>query len=150
MPSNTGLQDVKEVIKEGEEEDWFLRYSLFEKTVASHYCVHARSAMSYNSKKASISQEVKKKVFNCDNGFSMELRKEVLDRFSVKMRRSGYSLEQRQDILNSGLVGYVRRRDRAMEEGISVRRGMQGRLVERRLSKAIMKKSWFKKAPNSL
>ena len=96
-----------------------------------------------------MSQEVKRRMFNCDQDTKQNVRREVLDTFSDKLRRSGYSLEQRQDIINSGLVGYVRRRDKAREEGTSIHRGMQGRMVERRLKKAVLKKSWFKKSSNS-
>ena len=121
-----------------------IRYDFFEKSMSSGYCQMETAAISYNSKRASLAQEVVRRMMNTSEGVEMERRIEILETFSRKMKRSGYSRDQRKEIVQSGLTGYERKLRNAKREGRELHRDARSTIGLRYRKKILAKTSWYK------
>ena len=79
-------------------EDGSITYRFYEKPMATPYCIMAEAAMSEESKKAILSQEVKRRMEHTEESEDMSVRIRILDDFNKKMKRSGYEEEKRAEI----------------------------------------------------
>ena len=93
-------------------EDGSIEYQFYEKSMSSNFCIRRSSALSWNMKTASLSNEVRRRCLNT----SLTLDHSVLDscllKFWEKMLRSGYTRPEATKILKSGLLGFERLRTR--------------------------------------
>ena len=74
----------------------------------------------------------------------MKYRIEVLNKFHVKMKRSGYSQRQVAEIMTAGLLGHTRKMRQRHKRH---RRGHETE-GERRMKRLTGKTSWYKKRQN--
>ena len=122
-----------------------LRYSFYEKPMGTKYCVMEGSAMSDNMKRATLSQEVVRRMVNTDEEQPQQQRNEILELFTIKMQRSGYNSKQRKEIIISGLKGYERKLKRAAEGKQKLHRDGKATLGARSRKKLMAKFNWYKK-----
>ena len=82
-------------------------FKFYEKPMASDFVLHRWSALSWNTKKSSLSGEVARRLLNCSPEIlDDEYEDEVLDRFRWKMMISGYSENEREIIIREGRSRY--------------------------------------------
>ena len=116
----------------------------------SKYCVMKEAGLTENTKRAVLAAEVLRRLFNMDEEVGRQVRDDVINKFSNKMRRSGYNSRERQLATMNGLIGYVRRKAKCREEGTPLYRdGSKG--VGSRIKKELTgKTTWYmnKKANN--
>lgn len=86
----------------GEPGEQKLMYSFFSKPTASPYTIMETSAMPQQIKTSSLSQEIVRRMVNISNELKEE-RREVVEKFDLKLKDSGYSRQQRKEILEAGL-----------------------------------------------
>ena len=66
------------------------------------------SALPIKTKIITLTQEILRRMRNISRREPVETRIEIIDKFMVKLVNSGYPLEIRIDVLESGLKGYYR------------------------------------------
>ena len=110
--------------------------------MGSKFAIIESSASSYQSKKASLSQECVRRLLNTDDNRAQVERNQMIDEFQKKLQISGYNKIQQKEIIESGLVGYKRRLNR--QGGIKHRRSRDTE-KERHRKKILGKSTWFKK-----
>ena len=100
-------------------------------------------------KKATLSQEVVRRMANTDEEQPQQLRNEILEKFTIKMKCSGYNFKQRSEIIISGLKGYERKLKRAAEGKQELHREGKATLGARSKKKLLAKFNWYKKKKNT-
>lgn len=74
-------------------------YSFYSKSMGSKHCMLELSAMNWNSRKASLSQEVVRRLQSTSKELPQEDKNNILDNFTDKLLRSGYSRTQSREII---------------------------------------------------
>ena len=92
-----------------------VQYRYYEKEVASKYCIMKQAAISDQTKKAVLVQEVVRRMMNTWEGEGQEIRDKVLDEFDIKVERSGNEIRERKEIMRRGLLSYEKIRKMAKE-----------------------------------
>ena len=108
-----------------------LMYSFYEKMVASDLVILKKSAVDEKTKVTTLSQTVIRICRNICREASIRERAGKLNELMNKMKRSGYSSSQREDILKAGLVGYYRMLRTELLGGRKVNRGKEDGREER-------------------
>ena len=81
----------------------------YSKPTGSQFSIMETSASSYQAQKASLTQEVVRRLLNTCETRTQEEKYNIVDEFCDKLRRSGYSTKQQKEIIEGGLLGYKRR-----------------------------------------
>ena len=126
------------------EEGKYLRYSFFEKSMKNPFCIMQSSAMSNKSKVQILSQDLVRRMMNICDTVSQSERNRVVDNYTDRLIRSGYSFPQVYDIIVSGLTGYERKLKRAANENTPIHRPAASTLKNRIHKKLIQKEIWYK------
>ena len=119
------------------------RYTFFRKPMASRFLILEKSAMSWEAKKASLSQEVVRRMSNIQEEVQDKERIRVLEEFINLMKFSGYRLDQRREIMVAGLTGYLNKVARAKKLGSEFHRSAGDTRIDRRRVKLATKNTWF-------
>ena len=80
--------------------------------------IHRDSALSENSKMASLSQNVVRHMRNTSERLDIKERVRVVNKFGQRMANSGYTIQQAKRVIVSGLRGYEAARLRAAKSGV--------------------------------
>ena len=113
------------------EEGKYIRYSFFEKPMKNPFCIMQSSAMSNKSKVQILSQDLVRRMMNICDTVSQSERNRVVDNYTDRLFRSGYSLSQVYDIIVSGLTGYERKLKKAANENTPIHRPAASTLKSR-------------------
>ena len=81
---------------------------------------------------------------NTKETISQQRKDEIVDEFSLKLLRSGYSTPCVRQIIISGLRGFLRKVSNAKQSGVSLHRSAQSTLEARIKKKLTEKSAWFK------
>ena len=129
---------------ENSEKGNFLKYSFYEKPMKNPYCVMKSSAMSEKSKIQILSQDLIRRMQNVCQTISQSQKNEIIDNYSDRLFRSGYSQSQVREIIVSGLVGYENKLARAARQNIPLHRPAAATLKNRLHKKLTQRQNWFK------
>ena len=116
-------------------------YRYFEKPMASKFCLMRRSAISWNTKRASLTQEVRRRTSNTYRDLDEDERDKIFLNFLTKLETSGYARKEARDIIKDGLLGHERMLQRT--GGIAHRNMSRGRM-SRILKKMTGRENWYK------
>ena len=120
-------------------------YKFYSKPMSSALCLVEKSALPITIRNATLTQEVLRRQLNCSRDVNTKERMEIMESFTSKMTKSGYSKSQMRDALTAGLVGYANRVEREEKLGIPVHKeGASGKPL-RRLDRLTAKSTWFKR-----
>ena len=78
-----------------------IEYEFYSKEVSSKYCILEKSALDYSQKISILSNELVRRLFNTKETISQLRKDEIVDDFSWKLLRSGYSISSARQILTS-------------------------------------------------
>ena len=81
--------------------------------MASPFSVMERSALSENSKNATLAQELVRRMMNTTEYLPQEERNKIIEKFITRLKRSGYNKDQIRNIVVSGLKGYETKMEKA-------------------------------------
>ena len=81
----------------------------FSKLTGSRFTMLESSSAPYQQKKSALSQETVRRLMNTSDDSNLEDRLEILNEYDRKLKNSGYSKNQRREIIESGIVGYKRK-----------------------------------------
>ena len=124
-------------------DDHIIEYRFYEKKMNSPYCVMAKSAMSESAKISAMSQEVVRRMCNTSDIVDQEMRDDIVDAFSAKLTRSGYSKQQVRTVIESGLKGYQNKLARCAKKGKMLHRPATSTAASRNRKKLLGKTNWF-------
>ena len=117
-----------------------IRYMYYEKEVTSKFCTLEVSAMSWNMKRAILSQETIRRLLNTSEEADNKIKDSILCNMSKRLWRSGYSSKQIREIITSGLRGYKRK----WGQGQTRHRRGHSNEEARSIRKLVGKQTWFK------
>ena len=89
------------------EETGLLKHSFFEKTTCPNRVLQKATALSENSIRASLNQEVVRRLKCCSLDLPLTEKQEILSKFSQKLINSGHSVYSSQYILVHGVTRYM-------------------------------------------
>ena len=121
-----------------------LMYNFWEKPMVRNQTIHKESALPENSKIASLTQEVIRRMRNTSELVGNNERIKHLNNFTQKLRNSGYSMEQAERIIWAGVRGYQSALERAAKRGRSIHTSAQEGAERRNQKKLLSKTQWFK------
>ena len=122
-------------------------HCFYQKPMGSPFCLMEASAMGANTKWATLSQEVIRRMKNTSQRVCGTIRSEILTDFMRKLQRSGHPEEFRKNCLVAALKGYSRM-VKNEEEGlgpVNRQRGTRPNRQKKLLGKLREKGSWYKR-----
>ena len=123
-------------------------FSFFEKTMVSPMVLHKRSAMPESIRRATLNQELVRRMVNTSELVDNEKRLEVVDSYAQKLINSEYSLKETRDVIIGGLKGYERllslSRDKENPRWKPLHVSGKFNSKNRRMAKLKTKNNWFK------
>ena len=122
----------------------FLRFSFYEKPMKNPYCIMKSSAMSEKSKIQILSQDLIRRMQNTCQTIPQSERNKIVDSYTDRLVRSGYSQSQVREIIVSGLMGYENKVTRAKRDNIPLHRPAAATLKNRLHKKLTQKQNWYK------
>ena len=83
-------------------------FQYFEKPMVPNMALHRRSAMPKATRRATLNQELIRRMVNTSEMVSDDRRVEIVDKYAEKLMNSEYPLDQTRNIIIGGLKGYER------------------------------------------
>ena len=90
--------------------------------MANERCLDQQSAISEQTKKAILSQEVVRRMMNMCEHEKQGVRDEILDKFDRRMTISGYDMPDRKEVMRRGLISYEKIREASQRGERSIHR----------------------------
>ena len=115
-----------------------VRHKFYEKAVASQQVMGEKTAIPIKSKITILSQEVFRRLRNTGRNVENDERVRILDKFTEKLRRSGYRERERGEIIRAGIRCYYKRL-RIEKEGGKKVNGNKGKRSVRKVRKIMNK-----------
>ena len=127
------------------DKDWRINHTYFEKAMRSQLIVPERTAMSTKQKMNIMSNDLVRRLssINLERAEEGEVER-VVEHFTVQLKTSGYARKAAREIVVAGVLGWLRKRRRRKELGISFYRGAKSTLKQRIRKKLIEKTNWYK------
>ena len=115
--------------------------------MSSPFSICESSAMPYEMKRSSLSQELLRRMMNMDKLTTQQEMDKTINEFSRKLIKSGFNLSQVREILVSGLKGYENKltREKIFNEPMHKNQSEAKTYHERKITKMVEKCSWNKK-----
>ena len=129
-----------------------VKYSFFEKAMCPNRLVQKSTALSQNCIRASLCQDVVRRLKKCSLDLPNSEKQEILSKFSQKIVNLGHSVQSVQYILVHGVVKFVE-----MVKNSNLPKNhpkywplhceKDFNVVDRKLKKNVAKNSWFEYSP---
>ena len=85
-----------------------IMFEFFEKEMVSPMVLHKRSAMPEGVRRATLNQELVRRMVNTSERVANDHRVKIVDDYTQKLINSEYSVEQARQVVIGGLKGYER------------------------------------------
>ena len=102
------------------------------------------SAMPERVKRMTLSQEVIRILRNCHPDLPWQSKLQHLDKFTERMKDSGYPEVMRYEVIQSGLKGYKKMREVEPAGGRPVNRRQNLEEINRKKEKTIKRDNWYR------
>ena len=119
-------------------------YTFYEKPMSSQFSVIESSAINDNTKRATMAQELVRRMLNVSELLNQQERNAVIEKFVEKLEKSGYSKKQRREIVLAGLQGYESKKRKAEMSRSELHRDGEATAGGRMTKKLLSKTSWYK------
>ena len=126
-----------------------INYSFFEEKLKTPYCVMRLSAMPASSKISILSQDLVRRMMNCSETVPQSERNGIVNLYIDRLVTSGYDKNQVREIIESGLLGYEKKLERARKAKIPLHRPASFSLASRQKKKLTQKTNWYKAKPKN-
>ena len=93
----------------------FITHTFFEKQMNSPFTTLENSAMAYEDKKIQLSQEVVRRLMRVDKTRTQQEKNEIVDKYTDKLERSGYSMNQIRIIVETGIKTFMNKQKEAQQ-----------------------------------
>ena len=121
-----------------------LMYEFYEKPMSAKTVIRRNSALSENTKVASLSQDLIRRMKNTSLDLPIAARVQIVDEFSSKLLTSGYSREQIKKIAIAGLKGFEKAVRSHKEGKRTLHRSAHEGAAGRNRKKLLERSNWFK------
>ena len=122
-----------------------LSWIFYEKPSASKRVLRASSAYTWRSKLVTMAMEVFRRLRNTSRQLSLEAKVDLMDVFTVKMRRSGYGTQTIEGVLRSGQQHYYRKLRADLQGGPALNRRDDKDEMGSRRTKMSAAQGWFRR-----
>ena len=122
-----------------------IMHEFYQKDVSSVATINARSTLPWKTKRTILVQDTLSILKNCHKNLPWEEIAKHLTRMSMRLQYSGYDQKFRHDVISTALAAYKKIRERDDEGESPMYRPRNWRKDERRKSKALKKKNWYKR-----
>ena len=85
----------------------YVKYQFFEKSTCPNHVIQRDTALSTDSIRSSLVQEVVRRLIHCSDDLDLETKCEILSKFGTKLVNSGHLLESSKMILVHGVVKFL-------------------------------------------
>ena len=123
-------------------------YSFFEKSMVSKMVLHKRSAMPEGIRRATLNQEMVRRMLNTSEDVDDTKRVKIVDDYAQKMVNSEYTIEEARNVIVAGLKGYERllslSKDKKNPKWKPLHMAGSWNARGRRMAKLKAKTNWFK------
>jgi hypothetical protein len=134
------MLDLQVGLQDGE-----IVFEFYGKVVNTPYCIPARSAHSWKTKRSSLVQEGVRRLLNTSRNSPVERRRDIMEQWDRKMRYSGYNMKFRTKTIETAINIY---KDKLIEDakdgGKPLYRGREWNRVERDRVKEAKTKDWYR------
>ena len=127
------------------EENNTISYIHYEKPTTTNLVVQKRSAMDENSKLQILANDLVRRLSNVDENQENKRVKEVIDKYSIKLITSGYTIAQARKIVINGIKGWENKKSRMKSENKRLYRTAKESSKGRVIKKTTGKQNWFRK-----
>ena len=121
-----------------------ITYKFYQKPIASKLCMMKAAAISDEVKRASLSQDLIRRMMTTDEEQAQGVRDAIVDDFEGRMKRSGYDVEEREEIICKGLIGYQRKVEKSRRNDTPLHRKGCTTIGKRYKKKVMAKTTWYK------
>ena len=97
-------------------------YQFYEKPMRSDKVLLRSTAMSWNDLRASLAQDASRRLLNTEESLPVKIKEDIINEYDKNLVQSGYSLEERRQIIESGVTNYERKRSRAKNSNKRIHR----------------------------
>ena len=123
-------------------------FKFYEKPMCPNRVLQKDSALSQDCIRSSLTQEVVRRMLNCSEGISVQVRQDILSKFSQKMLNSGHSVMSTQITLVHGMTKYLEMVKRSKLTIIDpkfqpLHFDKKYKRVERKFNKFLSKSGWY-------
>ena len=123
-------------------------FSFYEKEMVSPMVLHKRSAMPEGVRRATLNQELVRRMCNTSELVDIKERVKVVDKYAQKLINSEYDLEEARSIIIGGLKGYERllslSKDTTNPKWRPLHMAGSWNSRNRRMAKLKSKNNWYK------
>ena len=128
------------------EEEKKFKYTYYEKEMRNPVVVHRRSAMDKKQKYGILSEELVRRLSNISTGGEEKRETErVINDYTKQLKCSGYRFEEAREIVKSGWIGLIRKKERRKKNNLPMHREGWKTLSGRVRKKLVSRKMWYKK-----
>ena len=131
-------------------EDGPIKYEFYEKPCTSKFVIPESSAHSKKMKMSVLVEEGVRRMRNCSRGLDFEVRKNVMESWARKMKRSGYPATTRHQVIREAVEKWEKMCKVEDEGGRPVHRPRVFQLAARRLEKERKGVSWHQDKANQV
>ena len=124
---------------------WEISHSYFEKKMKTPYLIMEKSAMGEQQRYSILSNELLRRLSNISHGIVMSERLQIVEKFIVQLKNSGYTRKQAREAVTCGLVGFRNKVEKRKTMGEDFYRSAASTLKSRVKKKLTAKTSWYKK-----
>ena len=115
----------------------------YSKPMNTPYTILARSSHSWQTKRATLTQEGVRRMLNTSTNTPIHERNQILQDWDMKMNLSGYSRSFRGNVISSAILIYNQKLLVAQQGGQPVHRPSGWQASERNTNKHINKHTWY-------
>ena len=123
-------------------------FKYFEKAMVPDMVLHKRSAIPESTRRATLNQELIRRMVNTSEMVGMSMRLEIVDKYAKKLINSEYSVEYTRSAIVGGLKGYERllslSRDVKNPKWKPLHMPAKWNARNRRIAKMGAKTNWYK------
>ena len=119
-----------------------VRFTFYEKPMATQFVIKKESALPWQVKKMTLAGEVARRQLNMDSQAWEDEGSQVMEKFNFKMLTSGYSEHERRVIVKEGLARVANLKDKVAEGKRPLYRKASWMKEERGIRKILKAKKW--------
>ena len=120
-----------------------IRFSFYEKPMASEFVIMKNSGLSWQTKRSALSGEVARRRLNMDDKAWEEEGVSLIEKLNLKMLNSGYTEYERGVFVKEGLARYNNILEKVMRGERPLYRLSSWKKMERSIQKKVKARTWY-------
>ena len=139
------ILDLKVWTEEIEGRGYNIIYEFYCKDISSKAVVHARSSLSWASKRTIMTQEILRIMLNCSQNLPWQRVAQFISHFMARMQYSGYNQKFRSEVVQSAIKAMKNLIEKEKKGERPIHRPKEWRRREREKERRAKRTGWFRK-----